>query len=497
MSADTVLSAAALALSAACTTAWFAGWGVAHSTVTARVGLFLAALVLSGGLLHLLLRRVSRREYLARRYLDLLCEYESPSATACSTVHALPEIDGGSPWHQTLHRLRDLLEGHAARLADAEHARAALELRSRRATAEYDRLRAIVAKISEPVLAVDQYDEILLANPSAERLLGLTLADADATTPEMRVLQGLDRCDRLMALIGDARRRNSPTARIEEVEIETTSGEKHNFSVAVSCLTTAGNEPGERGRGCNGVVAVLRDISAQKQMQRNHAEFVSNASHEMKAPLAGIKAYVEMLADGDAEDEETREQFLGVISGQTERLQRLIENLLNIARIEAGVVKVNKQQQPLNELLAEALRVVAPSAEGKNITLRNDLSPLYLGVHVDRDMMLQGAINLLSNAVKYTPTGGSVTLRSRHTGCEAQFEVEDTGVGLSPADCVKIFGKFYRVEKDQHMAAGTGLGLSLAKHIVEDVHGGRLAVTSELNVGSTFSVTLPLASKGN
>src|SRR5205814_1768429 len=180
-------------------------------------------------------------------------------------------------------------------------------------------------------------------------------------------------------------------------------------------------------------------------------EFVSAASHEMKAPLAGIKAYTEMLADGDAEDEATREQFLGVISSQTERLQRLIENLLNIARIEAGVVKVSKLSQSLNDLLAEALRVAGPSAEAKQIELCSELSPLYLGVLVDRDMMLQAAINLLSNAVKYTPSGGRVMLRSRLAGDEVQFEVEDTGVGLSPEDCIKVFDKFYRVDKDKNM----------------------------------------------
>jgi two-component system phosphate regulon sensor histidine kinase PhoR len=392
-----------------------------------------------------------------------------------------------------------VLEGQASRLADAEHARAALELRLRRATAEHERLHSIINRISEPVLAVDQYGEVFVANASAERLLSLSSAtdDKSTSTPESRVSHGLEHCERLLSLINDARRRNSPTARAEELELETETGEKHNFSVTVSCLGSTAADAPDRGRNCEGVVAVMRDISSQKQMQRNHAEFVSAASHEMKAPLAGIKAYVELLADGDAEDEETREQFLNVISGQTERLQRLIENLLNIARIEAGVVKVNKQQQPLNELLAEALRVCGPTAEAKNITLRNDLSPLYLGALVDRDMMLQAAINLLSNAVKYTPVGGTVTLRSRHAGTELQFEVEDTGVGLSPEDCVKIFSKFYRVEKDQHMAAGTGLGLSLARHIVEDVHGGRLTVASQLDVGSTFTVTLPIPSKNS
>ena len=110
-------------------------------------------------------------------------------------------------------------------------------------------------------------------------------------------------------------------------------------------------------------------------------------------------------------------------------------------------------------------------------------------------MLLQAALNLLSNAIKYTPPGGKVTLRSRSSGDEVRFEVQDTGVGLSPDDCRKVFEKFYRVHKDKDMATGTGLGLPLAKHIVEDVHGGKLILESELGQGSTFAVILTQARK--
>jgi two-component system phosphate regulon sensor histidine kinase PhoR len=215
----------------------------------------------------------------------------------------------------------------------------------------------------------------------------------------------------------------------------------------------------------------------------------------MKAPLAGIKAYVELLADGDAEDETERDEFLGVINGQADRLQRLIDNLLNIARIEAGVVKVSKQARSINEILTETLSVVEPAAQAKQITLAADLSPLYLGALVDRDMLAQAVINLLSNAVKYTNNGGRVTLRSRLADHEIQIEVEDTGVGLGEEDCRRVFEKFYRVEENKAMAAGTGLGLALAQHIVEDVHGGKLTVRSKLGEGSTFCITIPSAGR--
>jgi two-component system phosphate regulon sensor histidine kinase PhoR len=213
----------------------------------------------------------------------------------------------------------------------------------------------------------------------------------------------------------------------------------------------------------------------------------------MKTPLASIKAYVELLADGDAEDDETQEEFLEIINSQADRLQRLIENLLNIARIEAGVVKVKKESQSLNEVLEEAFNVVQPAAEAKSIELVNQISSIYIGVLADRDMLMQVVINLLSNGIKYTPPHGKVILRSRIDDYHAIFEVEDSGVGLSEEDAERVFEKFYRVTKDSNMAPGTGLGLPLAKHITEDVHGGRLTVSSKLGEGSTFRATLPSA----
>jgi two-component system, OmpR family, phosphate regulon sensor histidine kinase PhoR len=305
-------------------------------------------------------------------------------------------------------------------------------------------------------------------------------------------LAQLVRCQKLVDLLQATARRKTAGQRSEDFEIATPDGKTRSYRVTATRL--AGEPGGKPEDGASGgAVAVLRDIGDHKALQKRNAEFVSSVSHEMKTPLAGIKAYVELLADGDAEDDETREEFLSIINGQADRLQRLVENLLNLARIEAGVVSVNKQPRSLNDLLEEALRVVQPSAEAKDIELVSDLSPMYLPVLADRDMLLQAAINLLSNAIKYTPKGGRVTLRSRMDDEQIRFEVEDTGVGLSDEDCQRVFEKFYRVKKDKDMAPGTGLGLPLAKHIVEDVHSGRLWVRSVLGQGSTFAVALPSA----
>lgn len=436
-----------------------------------------AGLAVAGGSLFALVRRQRRETQLAQLYLDRI---------ASQSFESLPAISPRSSWHAPLERVREAQQSVHSKISEAEHARTALEVRQRRLVAENERMGRILKVVSEPLLAVDSYDQILLANRAAEQLFGL--ADLPA---EKRVLGQIQHCERLLSLIRDTSRRKSPTQRYEELEIEEPDGTRRWYCAAVASLAAAAG--GDQSGESDGVVTVLRDISALKQVRQHNAEFVSNASHEMKAPLAGIRAYVELLADGDAEDEETREEFLRVINSQTDRLQRLVENLLNLARIEAGVVQVNKQHQGLNEVLIEAFNVIQPSAQGKGIEMTHHLSQMYLGVHLDRDLMLQCVINLLSNAVKYTAPGGRVTLRSRLLGDEIQFEVQDSGVGLSPEDCEKVFEKFYRVEKDKNMASGTGLGLPLAKYIAEDVHGGRLTLKSQLGVGSTFLVTLPAA----
>ena len=428
-------------------------------------------------------RRACDQQHATRRWLERLVQTD-PRDWADALSAAAPTVaDRKSACCEALGKLQQRLAEHSRQLAETEHVRAALEIRARRAAEQAERARIILSGLPEPVIAVDSYGTLSLANPSAERLFGF---DAKAIGAH-GVAQCL-RCNRLAAAINELRRYQSPTSRTEEFEIESPEGQTRWYKVTTTTL------PGESDGG-QGAVVFFRDISTAKANQRQNAEFVSAASHEMKTPLAGIKAYVELLADGDAEDEATREEFLGVINGQADRLQRLIDNLLNIARIEAGVVKVSKQSQPLNEILAEAARIVKPSAEAKQIRLVQDLSPLYLGVLADRDMLLQAVINLLSNAVKYTPPGGQVTLRSRLLDSEVSCEVEDTGVGLGPDDCKRVFDKFYRVEKDKQMASGTGLGLPLAKYIVEDVHNGQLALRSRLGEGSVFTIRLPCSGK--
>ena len=489
-----LLALGALILSAGWTIAWLGGWVLDSGSWPLRAGLLAAGLALAGGVAALLVHRVKGTCLAAQEYFDTLCRHYRREPAAEGTIDDVAPLPTDNPWSDTAGRVRDTLDEYQQSLRDWEHNHVAMKIRCRRAAAQVDRITNILSGLPEPIIAVDDYGELLLANRSAEELFQFQADD-----PQTRALAQLVRCEKLVDLLAGMTNRNRQGSRTDELELRDSQDNSRWFQVTASSLVGNGESEGEVSDedgfsvdlSSGGAVIVLRDIGDQKATQKRNAEFVSAVSHEMKTPLAGIKAYVELLVDGDAEDEQTQEEFLGVINSQADRLQRLVDNMLNLARIEAGVVSVSKHTCPLNEILEEALHIVQPAADAKQIELVADLSPMYLGVLADRDMLLQSAINLLSNAVKYTSAHGTVTTRSRLADNQVLFEVQDTGVGLSEEDCGRVFEKFYRVKKDKGMASGTGLGLPLAKHIVEDVHGGHLTAESTLGVGSTFSVTIP------
>ncbi|MEX2176721.1 MAG: ATP-binding protein [Pirellulaceae bacterium] len=477
-------------LAVACTTlgvAWVVEPFFAPTTWPARLGLVLGGTALLLGTIRLGLSQSTKAGASAQRYIDRLCELDSLGLQDDNSLDIVPVRKEDVQWRELAHKIRRRLAEFAAQADEVEMARAGVEVRIRRISAERDQLSEIVAGLSDPVLAIDPFGEIVLANPSAERLL-----DIRTTAESHPIFDQLQQCEELVNLLAETRRRKAPIQKSSELNLADSDGNERWYRVTCRTLTNPQESGGANDRNAaHGAVAVLSDISGTRAIQKRNAEFVSAVSHEMKTPLSSIRAYVELLVDGEADDEATRGEFLGVINDQTDRLQRLIDNLLSLARIEAGVVAVNKVPQSLNERLAETVRVLEPTAEQKDIRLTTDFSQLYLGVLADRDLLLQGAINLVSNALKYTHRGGSVTVRSKLNDQEVIFEVQDSGVGLSPEDCQRVFEKFYRVSKDRDMAQGTGLGLPLVKHIVEDVHGGRIEVDSELGRGSTFRVILP------
>ena len=357
-----------------------------------------------------------------------------------------------------------------------------LQIQSRIAGAEKKHTEAIIFSISDAVVVTNRFDEMILANDAAEKLLGFRLEHSLRKNIDHIVHDGT-----LVRLIRETRSGGrSFTRKVVEHTIDQ-KGQPKTFNVTLSCVLTAQGE-------VSGVVAVLHDVTREKEIAQMKTDFVSNVSHELRTPLSSIKACVEMLVDGEAQDESTRQEFYQIIAGEADRLNRLIENILNISRIESGVVQVVREPLGLTEAVKQVLDVVAPQARAKRIKLVGKLVPLIHQVEADKDMIYQAVLNLVGNAVKYTPEGGMVTVATSadERRGTAVCEVSDTGVGIGPEDLPHIFDKFYRVEGHSKMAKGTGLGLCLVKHIIETVHEGKLSVTSEAGKGSTFTFELPI-----
>ena len=378
--------------------------------------------------------------------------------------------------------INSFLTATRRRIDELQNENRELEIQARIAAAEKNHIEAIIFSISDAVVVTNRFDELVLANQAAERTLGFSLSNALRRNVDQVVSDGT-----LVRLIRETRSHGrSFTRKVVEHTIDH-KGAPQSFTVTLSCVTMANDEVA-------GVVAVLHDITREKEIARMKTDFVSNVSHELKTPLASIKAYLEMLMDGEARDEKTRGEFYEIIAGESDRLHRLIENILNISRIESGVVKVVKEPISLPEVAKQAMDVALPQARAKNIELVEQLAPVYYQVEADRDMIYQAILNLLSNAIKYTPDGGKVSLRvtADERRQVAVCEVEDTGQGIPPDDLPRIFDKFYRVRANSKMAKGTGLGLTLVKHIIETAHEGKLSVVSEPGKGSCFSFELPL-----
>ena len=373
-----------------------------------------------------------------------------------------------------------------------------LEIQLKVATAQRHHAEAILYSISDAVLVTDPFDEIVLANESAARTFNFELSEA-SRTPIERAL----RDEKMIGLIRDMRQSGSTSGRRITEHTIRSDGTRRTYKVTLSCVADHGAEPGADpsapegrppGAAPAGVVVVLHDMTKEKEVAEMKNDFVSGVSHELRTPLASIKAYVEMLIDGEADDDKTKSEFYEVIQNEANRLSRLIDNILNISRIESGLVKVNKQPQSLMVIIKEALEVIAPQAKLKGIAIEENLTPAIYQTRADKDMMYQAVLNLLSNAVKYTPDDGTITVQTLVDEAKRKVitRITDTGVGIPPKDLPFVFDKFYRAEANSRMAKGTGLGLSLVKHIVETVHHGRIFVESHVGRGSTFGFELDL-----
>ncbi len=341
---------------------------------------------------------------------------------------------------------------------------------------ERDYLQAILKGMAEGVLVVDERGRILVANDALQQLLFLPSNVANRTPLE------IIRNAKLEEAIRKVLREGNTTS--FELNLPLPLGKI--FEVNVVGIMPSPEEMGKGDEGIRGAIAVFHDITRLKELEKVRQDFVANVSHELRTPLTTIKGYAETLLDG-ALKEEVAFQFVQVIKRHTDRLTKIVEDLLALSKIETKEFYLNLEKISIHELIDDVIDFVREAAEKKKISIiKTDISP-SLSVLTDRAYMEQVLVNLCDNAIKYGREGGEIALSAieKDQG-EVQFSVRDNGIGIPKEDLPRIFERFYRVDKGRSQElGGTGLGLSIVKHLVQ-AHGGRVWAESQLGEGSTF-----------
>ncbi|HQY88692.1 MAG TPA: histidine kinase dimerization/phospho-acceptor domain-containing protein, partial [Tepidisphaeraceae bacterium] len=410
-------------------------------------------MALSGGSLILVGAAAGILNYaiIRRQSRELALQANKSLTTGKSTYLAAPENSLGP----LVLALNDGFTAAEQTVASALTQVKELQIQLKVATGQRRQAQAIIYSINDAVMVTDSFDEMLLANDAAARALGFDLHAIDR-----KPLDEVVHDTAIVQMIRDVRAsKNASEKRVVEHRMRR-DGKDSIFKLTLSCITEANGEPA-------GVVSVFHDMTRENEISRMKNEFVSSVSHELRTPLASIRAYIEMLIDGEAQDEKTRNEFYDIIQNEANRLGRLIDNILNISRIESGLVEIKKQPLSLMVIIKEAIDVIIPQAKSKNIRIEEQLEPAFYQVTGDRDMLYQSVMNLLSNAVKYTRENGTVTVRTTvdEENQQVSVRVIDTGVGIPAKDIPFVFDKFYRVEANKNVAKGTGLGLSLVKNM--------------------------------
>ena len=246
----------------------------------------------------------------------------------------------------------------------------------------------------------------------------------------------------------------------------------------------------------SGLVCVLHDVTEQQKIDQDRKRFVSNVSHELRTPLTSMKSYIEALVDGAWKDPNVAPNFLKVTQEETDRMMRMINDLLNLSRMDLGTARLDKEYVNLNELfnhILDRFDMILKNGEKseKNYTIKRDFTRRDIWVEVDTDKIHQVLDNIMNNAIKYSPDGGVITCRLVETHNHVIMSITDQGLGIPKEAISHVFDRFYRVDKARSRAqGGTGLGLAISKEVVQ-MHGGRIWVESREGEGSTFYISLP------
>jgi len=341
-----------------------------------------------------------------------------------------------------------------------------------RLSADSARLETILSGMVEGVLVVNEHGRLQLANDAARRMLSLGDAIAGRSYPEI-VRHPSVSGQIAAALAGKA---------VDSVEL---TGVR---DASQTLIARAAAVPVPSGRAA---VVVFHDISDLRRTDRIRRDFVANVSHELRTPLTAIKGYTEALADATPEQSRA---FLDVIARHTLRMERLVRDLLRLARIEAGHDTVDRVPCAIDRVVTAVETDLAGLLAAKRVTVERAIDADAAIVDADPAKLQDVLRNLIENAVNYSPDGGRVSVSSTRSGARLLLRVADEGPGIPPADLDRVFERFYRVDKartrEGHEPGGTGLGLSIVRHLI-GLHGGTVQVANRAPHGAVFTVDLP------
>lgn len=351
---------------------------------------------------------------------------------------------------------------------------------------EKELLDITMSSMSEAVVALDVDMRIMLFNNVVEQMTGLQFEEVEG-----------DNIENVLKVINE--KTKEPITSIYE-KLFGSDEEKEDYALVnkkgkeCSIVCNASVMKGDDGSDL-GTVLVIRDVTKERKIDQMKTDFISSVSHELRTPLTSIKAFTATILRDPKMPDETRLEFLNIIDEESNRLGSLIEDLLEISRIEAGTVNVEFDDVSFGSIFDQVIPALKPLAEKNGIELTFSVPEEIADMQGDQSKIQSIVTNLINNAIKFTPQGGRVHASIEQQGDELVFKVSDTGMGIPKEDIEKLFDKFFRVSRPGTQIQGTGLGLAIVKKVV-DVHHGKVDIESELDKGTTFAITFPLAAVG-
>ncbi|MBN2477600.1 MAG: PAS domain-containing protein [Pirellulales bacterium] len=421
------------------------------------------------------LRRTVRPVAQIEEQLHRLAVSSAPPAGVLQPVNA--PTPGGVGWNRLIESFRDNTQQEN------------LDDRLSKALEGYRQQKSdrILNSLPDGVAVTDADRRITFANKALTGLLGL------GNSEESLCGKTMEGCLALENVGSSGKALLAPDSRGRSVIVELGRGGDMSLGVIRVARAPLGST---RDDAAGSHVWSVRDVTQQKLADQMRDQFVNAATHELRTPLANIKAYAETLALSEVMEIEQQKEFCNTIDEEVTRLARFVDDLLQLSRMEVGSTALNRQVTDMERLLQATVSKVRPQMEQKHIEFEVDLPGKLPELVVDKDKLTVALVNLLGNAAKYTPNDGKVRLRVEVVEDQMQIDIEDTGIGISVDELPKVLEKFFRSSDPRvHEQTGSGLGLSLTHEIIR-LHGGRLTVHSELNKGSKFTVTLPTSPEG-